>query len=133
LLFKSTTEQFFRLFFNMRFNSMKRIVFSLLSAALLSTAIVPLAQASSSSVLTPRAVSPSSTVQSQVPSDVENPQNSPSPLEQRRLDELNRNGNQDGSLNRQSPIAQDDDVEPTGYPQMSLLQQRRLMRLDHRS
>lgn len=102
---------------------MKRIAFSLISAVLLSTAIAPLAaQAAPSTTQQQRA---QSYRLSQAPSS---DQQTPSALEQRRLDELDRNGNQGGSLNRPSP-ASPADVEGTpGTP--SALEQRRLDELN---
>ena len=96
---------------------MKRIALSLLSAALLSTAITPLAAQAATAPTQRQTAQPS--LLSQNP---DSGRRNPSPLEQRRLEP--RNGNQDGSLNR-SPAALPADVErPQGTP--SPLEQRRL-------
>ncbi len=112
---------------------MKRIALSLLSAALLSTAIplegfaiAPLAAQAATAPTQSQTAQPS--LLSQIPGSV---RRSPSPLEQRRQDELDHNGNQNGSLNR-PPAATPTDVErPQGTP--SALEQRRLDELDRNS
>ena len=105
---------------------MKRIALSLLSAALLSTAIAPLAAQAATAPTQSQTAQPS--LLSQTPGSG---RRSPSPLEQRRQDELDRNGNQNGSLNR-PPAATPADVErPQRTP--SALEQRRLDELDRNS
>lgn len=110
---------------------MKRVAFSLLSAVALSTGILafsPLSPAQARQLQ--QNATPS--VVGQAPSNRgAASQRIPSPLEQRRLDELNRAGNQNGSLRRQ-PAATPTDIEPAGAVQMSHLQHMRLTHLDNR-
>lgn len=135
---------------------MKRIAFSLFSTLLLFAAVAPLAQASSSTLLSqapPVDVerpqqSPSGIEQQRQdrldrqPSqgdlnrppaealpDTENPRGTPTALEQRRLDELNRQGDQNGSLDR-SPAGIQADMEPAGSVQTSHIQRLRLEHLN---
>lgn len=83
---------------------MKHIAFSVLSAALLSVAIAPLAQSASFSAPSPaQAFTTSQTLA----------QRTPSPLEQRRQDELDRNSNQNGLLGRPPASVPSDNVAPT--------------------
>ena len=99
---------------------MKRIALSVFSAALLSVAIAPLAQATSLPTQQNEGITLSDSSVAQ--------RRQLSPLEQRRLEELDRNGNQNGSLDRPRPAAPADVERTQGTP--SPLEQRRLDELD---
>ncbi|MGB7084276.1 MAG: hypothetical protein WBD47_01890 [Phormidesmis sp.] len=109
---------------------MKRIALSLISAALLSVAVVPMAKAATynnphRAGIRPNILTPAQTT----PTDVEpSAQAHPIPaLEQARLNRLDRVANTPGSLNRQQ-AAPENDLDPHNLASVSPLQQ---MRLDH--
>lgn len=111
---------------------MKRIAFSLVSAALLSAAVVPTAKAAPNlnhkGGLHPTLLNPVHTT----PTDVEPfAQAQPiSPLEQARLDRLDRVASTPGSLNHQQATAAND-LDPHNLASVSLLQQMRLTHLNN--
>lgn len=125
---------------------MKRLLFSLFSSLLFAGAIAPLAQAAPVRSLSQ---STDSTVSQMSPESSPN-QRSDSSLQQRRQDQLNDNGGREnGSLDLSPAVAPDKigsprvnpqmsmrgrgGTYPAGYGQPSLLQQRRLLRLEHDS
>ncbi|MGB7084275.1 MAG: hypothetical protein WBD47_01885 [Phormidesmis sp.] len=105
---------------------MKHIALSLLSAVLLSTAIASQSAQAATAPTQSQAAQPS--LLSQNP---ESGRRSPSPLEQRRQDELDRTGEPGGSLNRPRPAAPAD-VEHAGNVRTSRLHHRRLSHLSER-
>jgi len=105
---------------------MKRLALSVFSAALFFGAIAPLAQAAPSPAQASVQSSTSSFTLSQSVA-----QRSLETLEERRQDELDRNGDPGGSLNRPRPAAPADVERPQRSP--SALEQRRLDELDRRN
>jgi len=105
---------------------MKRIALSVFSAVLLFGAIAPLAQAAPFPTQPSAQSSTSSFTLSQATEQLP-----PETLEERRQDELDRTGDQGGSLNRPRPAAPADVERPQRSP--SALEQRRLDELDRGS
>ena len=115
---------------------MKRIVFSLVSAALLSAAVVPMAKAAtynnhnhagiSPGILTPDQTKPATDIESSAQA-----QTIP-PVEQMHLNRLDRRANMPGSLNAQRPHASaSNDLDPYNLASVSPLQQARLNYLNN--
>jgi len=112
---------------------MKRIAFSLLSAALLSVAVVPMAQAvpfnnPHQAGIRPRILT-SDQAMTGAGMNYRQPRQEPA-LEQARLNRLDRTGNTNGSLNayQQKPV---NDLDPHNIASVSPLQQMRLARLNN--
>lgn len=111
---------------------MKRIAFSLVSAALLSVAVAPLAQAAptlnQTGGLHPTVLNPAQTT----PTDVEpSAQAQPVPaLEQARLNRLDRVTNTDRPLDQQQTATRND-LDPYNLASVSPLQQMRLAHLNN--
>ena len=114
--------------YNFLVNSMKRIAFSLISAVLLSAAVVPMAQAAhlnGKGGMHPAMLTPAAT---RVPDVEPSAQVRPvSSLEQAHFNRLDRAGNTPGSLNHQQ-AAPANDLDPHNLASVSPLQQ---MHLDH--
>ena len=114
---------------------MKRIAFSLVSAALLSAAVAPMSKAATFNSHQHAGVLPRiiTSVQTTPTADIDQSfqtQNQPA-LEQARFNRLDRISNTDGSLAAYNQQTTQRDLDPLDIASVSLLQQMRLNHLDN--
>ena len=114
---------------------MKRIAFSLVSAALLSAAVAPMAKAATFNSHQHAGVFPRvmTSVQTTPTADTDQsfqPRHRPA-LEQARLNRLDRIVNTNGSLSAYNPQTTQRDLDPLDIASVSPLQQARLNHLDN--
>lgn len=115
---------------------MKRIVFSLISAALLSAAVVPMAKAVTFNNPHQAGIRPGilTSDQTKPTNDIESSAQAQTipPVEQMHLNRLDRRANTPGSLNAQHPHASaSNDLDPYNLASVSPLQQARLNYLNN--